>query len=557
MSKAKIIMYIFLFCCCQWVPSFANENHLQVQDSIPHKLLYIVQVENKEGREGNDFMIPYIEQKLKNLRYANLDKRLYDSVVSLNIMIKRPNIQASIITSLINTRILSSPVVEGDIQKDSGFTYLKFMQSYDETLIIKINTFNSLLEFQFTLFERAQNRFSIRYATSSSVFVNPDKPHYQLDIINTLNQVFDKANSQPRFTVVSNKAKTGNYLTPEDTLLLEPIIDDRSPEDDRIYFWSQDYKDKVQAHVEPSKKDQRLENLSPGSYTLFFYVSNSINYSRTDTIHFTVYSKPTLTIQRIPGKFLFESRIDRLIIQEYMLGYRNVDGFSAYIARLKANQLSGTNTVLFVKIADKKGEVYVEKQYAFAPQSSPQLEINRSASKIIEDINFMNNPFGSIGANRYSISFIAKSENMQSVEVKRDLNIFQRRPISLVYDAAFSPLPKNQLFDSWLNVALGLDLRVANFLFITALAGTNAANNSFRHFYGNFIANLSFPGIRLEGGPAIFIADDNKTVSLGFKVGYSLFQNGRSKITIADSYYNRGLSDYYSLHCTGDIFFNH
>ena len=564
MPEARKITLILLFIFCQSTSSFAVTEPLPAADTAPHKLLYIVEVfqKDKANDKGNDFMIPYIEQKLKNLRYANEDKRLYDSVVSLNIITRQTNIQSSIITSLINNRIISSPIAEADIQKDPNLNYVKFMQAYDETLLIKINTFNNLIEFQFTLFQRVQGGSGIHYANSSSVFVNPDKPHYQTDIINTLNQVFEKASSKPLSSIVSNKTKTADniyFLTSEDTLVLEPIIDDGSPEDDRIYFWNQNFKDSVRANVEVSKKDQKFKNLKPGSYKLSFKVSNGINYSTTDTVRLVVYVKPSLKIDRLQGKFLFEAGMDHLIIQEYLLGYKHIDGFVSYTARINQKEFAGIVPDLYIKIADKKGETYVEKQYAFSAASPNSMPVNDDAHKIIDDINFMNNSFKAIGSNKYTISFMAKNANMQSIEQKRDLDIFQRRAVSLVYDAVISPLSKyrNRLFDSWFNIALGLDLRMNKFLFISALVGTDASNKSFSHLYTNFIANLTIPGSKFEGGPAIFIGSDNSTISLGFKISYILFQNGRANLKIGDSYYNRGLSDYYSLHCTGNIFFNH
>lgn len=505
-------------------------------------------------------MIPYIMQKLRNLRNAGQDKKLYDSVVNLNIMISEPTIQASVISGLANSGTLAGLKMEKATEREAALTYLKFMQLYDETLLIKINSFNSLIEFQFTLFQRAQNNFSMRYANSSSVFVNPGKPHYQSDIINTLNQVFDKANNKPHFTIVSNKTNTANFLTTEDTLLLEPIVEDTSPEDDRIYFWRQDTADKNRAHVEVSKKDQMLARLAPGDYTLYFYVCNNINCSRTDTVHFTVYTKPTLKVQRRPGKFPFKFQPDRLIIQEYLLNDKTIEDFTAY--QVSLNRTGFANPLqplaLCIKVSDKKGETYVDKELYFSSQTPDSMVINHGKENaIVDSINSMNHPFQSIRLNKFQVAFKTKSANMQSVEQKRDLTVFERRAVNLVYDAAFSPLPKNQLFDSWLNVAAGLDIRMTNFLFVTALVGTNAANNSFHHYYGNFTAYFIFFRNRLEGGPSVFIADDDKTVSLGFRIAYSFFQNGRNKLKIGDSYYNRGNSDYYSLHYTGDIFFNH
>ncbi|HMH32912.1 MAG TPA: hypothetical protein VK543_07770 [Puia sp.] len=60
-----------------------------------------------------------------------------------------------------------------------------------------------------------------------------------------------------------------------------------------------------------------------------------------------------------------------------------------------------------------------------------------------------------------------------------------------------------------------------------------------------------------EGGPALLINHDNGEVSTGFKVDYTFYCGSQTNLELGGSYYNQGNSDYFAIHFTGDIFFNH
>ena len=77
-------------------PSGADTSLPKASVPIRPKLLYVV--------EGNqDYMIPYIERKLINLRKPDTDSTLYRSVVNLNILAATTGIEARVFDILRET----------------------------------------------------------------------------------------------------------------------------------------------------------------------------------------------------------------------------------------------------------------------------------------------------------------------------------------------------------------------------------------------------------------------------------------------------------------------
>ncbi|HEV3413879.1 MAG TPA: hypothetical protein VG101_15465 [Puia sp.] len=554
-KKPAALAWIFLATIFQPAVLQAGISRLPT-DTVPGKLLYVV-----EGAES--YMIPYIERKLKNLRQPNSDILLYDSVASLNTLTQTSSIEVKIIDVFneiySGNYVAESPAKQASVAKQYSY-YSGFLKSFQSVLAIKVNSFLDLIEFQFTLYDISNKGRNIHYRNSSSVFVDPKSAHYQANIISTLNQVFDRANRQPEFRILSNLTKQADtfYLSTEDSLWLEPIVDDESSEDDRLYFWSQGH-DSVPLHIDASKKDLLLKKLRPGRYTLSFRTSNGISYSRTENIHICVYVKPLLTIAIPYSPSLFGAPNDALIIQEYLPGPRHVEYFSKYLAIFSPGAFSGGPAKLYLKIVDKKGSAYLGKTFEGPRPGENTLFFNFGDHNymILENIDTTEFDLPGGNSNTYTMEFVAKSAAMQSNEVRKELHVVQRRAISLVYDAMISPLPQNSLFHSWLNVGLGFDFHINSFLLVTGIFGTNTANKSFAHYYSTFAANLIIPGNRFQGGPAILVNHDNGTVNLGLRVSYTVVRGGRSDIKLGISYFNMGDVDINALHYTGNVFFIH
>ncbi|MDP4255589.1 MAG: hypothetical protein Q8938_16385 [Bacteroidota bacterium] len=549
--------------CGEVVPALAAGMEVRADTAGPTvtkklaKLLYVM-VDSSQT-----YMIPYIERKLKNLRHPDSDVKLYDSVVSLNILMNDAGIKATLLDDLNEAYAGNVQTERSKNRASTKTTYSKFLRNYDDMLAIKVEALQDLIEFQFTLYQILPKTLDLRYKNSSSIFIDPRSSRYQAEVNRGLDQAFESANKQPQVNLVSNiKNIDGTYfLTREDTLLLQPIVDDESVEDDRIYFWTQDSLEKPRVPLLPSKKDQSLHNLPQGHYHLYFKVSNGISYSRADSVVLDVYPRPMLSIWRPHDESLFRKFADRLVIQEYVFANRQIDYFSDYVAAVDRRAFVGAPPELLVSVADKKGAIYASRSFPLPSPDQDTAEIR--GADLIPDIENTVTPVGAVRANDYLISFVARNPAMASKEVKNELNVYQRRPLSLLYDVMIFPVDQNGLYHSWINAGAGLDLRLNRWLSAIAIVGTDLAQASFRHFYTDLVANFgpirgfASPFNKLEGGPALLINHDNGEQSTGFKLSYTFYSGTRTNLKVGASFYNQDHVNYYALRLTGDIFLNH
>jgi hypothetical protein len=569
MDKATTIIacMFFLLQCCEVTPLKAQRTHDHTDMTAPKppkpkkKLLYAV----VKGSET--YLIPYIERKLKNLRRPDADSVLYDLVESLNVLKDDHIVEATVFDDLNKAyagRVkLEATPKEKSKHEDSIVKYSRFLSNYHAILAIKVTPLQDLVELQFTLYDIDSTKLQIQYRNSSSIFIDPRSAHYQADINRGLDQVFEEANKQPLVNLTSNFKEIygAYYLTSEDTLLLQPIVDDESVEEDRIYFWTQDSLEKIRAPILPSKKDQSLRNLAPGIYHLYFKATNGINYSKTDTIVLDVYSRPLLSITRPHDQSFFRNFSDRFVIQEYVFANRQIDYFSDYNGVLDSTHFVGTPPELWVKVTDKKGATYATKSFPFRPPTYDSAAF--SGKEVISDIDSAMTPVKAVRGNSYVISFEARNPAMQSKVVKNDLNVYQRWPFSLLYDVMIFPVDKYGLYHSWINAGVGLNLRLNRWLSGIIIGGTDLAQASFQHFYTDLVANfgpfkgLPHPYDKLEGGLALLINYDNGDQSTGVKLSYNFYSGSHTNLKIGASFYNQDHVNYFAIRLTGDIFFNH
>jgi hypothetical protein len=526
-------------------------NTIPRKDSVPAlpKLLYVV--------EGNqNYLIPYIERKLTNLRRPDTDSVLYGTVVNLNTLAATTGVEATVFDILRETYGSNFAIGRQGKSDKSQKTYSAFLLQFESILVIKDTTLQDLVELQFTLYSIIDRGSKLKYRNSSSVFVDPRSPHYQADVNRSLDQAFEKAGKQPKTNLVSNihKVDSAFFLTPADTLVLQPIIEDESPEDDRIYFWTQDSTDKFKASIEPSKKNQVLTGLSQGTYHLYFKVSNGINYSLTDTVRLVVYTKPVLSVIRPNDKSFFRNFADRLVIQEYIFSNRQRDYFSDYVVTVDSASFKLPVPKLWVTVQDKKSNTYVKKSFDF--KSGPKDTAKVSGKEIIDDIDTTESPLKPGGDSRYSISFVATNSSKESLVKTNELNVYQRWPISLLYDVMIFPVNAAGLYNSWINAGVGVDIRLNRWLSGIVIVGTDLAQASFKHFYTDLVANFG-PYKHFEGGPALLINHDNGDQATGFKFSYTFYEGVHTQLKIGGSFYNQDHVNYYAIRLTGNILINH
>lgn len=511
--------------------------------------------------KSETWLIPYIERKLKNVRRPDTDVTLFGSVVSLNILASHQSIQATVMDDLNEVYNGAGTAQAQTLKETTKVTYAQWLRNYQSLLTIKVASLGELVEYQFTLYNIVSAGRDIRYVNSSSIFLDPRSSHYQADVNRGLDQVFADAGKPPAINLISNIRPVGDtfYFTSEDTLNLQPIIDDESAEGDRIYFWIQDTTQKLP--ILPSKKDQLLHNLLPGRYTLLFRMSNGFNYSSTQIINLNVYTRPRLTVTRPTDVSFFQKFGDRLVIQEYLFAPPRVDYFSDYLVLTDTTRFAGVTPNLLVRLTDKNATRYAARSFGFRANSTDTLGF--VGASLIGSLDTMQTPIKTGRNNSYYITLMARNPAMQSGTIRNELSVYRRRPLSLVYDVMIFPVDKAGLFHSWINASVGLDLRLNRWLSGIAIFGTDLAQASFKHFYTDLIANFgpirewSAPFNRIEGGPALLINHDNGEESTGVKLAYNFYGGGHTNLKIGIGFYNQDHVNYYAIHFTGDIFFNH
>ena len=262
-----------------------NTISAQRQDSAGQKpkLLYILEPGSKS------FMLPYIELKLNNLYEINRQEPLFSEVTGLSSLIQPEQIKTFLNDTLTAYRVIASIINNESLGSDFK-DIQEVLGDYNYVLLIKTNELQRQIEFQFTLFERIKTK--LVYRRNASVFVDPGKAHYQIDIIRALQNIFTEARKVPEFYIQSNidnvDGKGLFYLSSRDSIRLDPIIRDSVATDDLLYFWS----NRDTAHplpLEQSVSRQTLRNLSPGDYAIGISVSDGINKSPLKEITLKVY----------------------------------------------------------------------------------------------------------------------------------------------------------------------------------------------------------------------------------------------------------------------------
>ncbi len=245
---SKILLLSCL--CILWGSRVNAQKSMILQPNA--NLLYLV---DEHNTQKNDYLVPYIEWALKSLTYAGSDRNVFDTVRSLNILLSKKG--TSVFTDAFTKQ---SPDVADkfvSLMFDKKLTehdsaVLSQLYQFQYLIYIKINTFQSLLEYQFVLSridptELDANKKekglpfndNTNYSTAS-VFVDPASANYKEKIMQGLKQLVIQANECPWPAIVANCHTTGDtiYAQTNKETVLEALDNDKdSPKDQITYRW--------------------------------------------------------------------------------------------------------------------------------------------------------------------------------------------------------------------------------------------------------------------------------------------------------------------------------
>lgn len=538
MHKKLAQIFFIAFLIGTVANSFAQRKtgrkQLAIKDTS-RRLLYILDSKSK------DYMLPYIEQKLKNLRFPGKNQRLFDNVSSLNTLTQSTNIEGSIITSLIENRVIKDPSIVGR-KLEEYKNYLSYIDDFQSILLIKTNEFKGLIEFQFTLYESTKANQRLSYKTSSSVFIDPEKQHYQTDIIRTLEQVFVQASIAPIISMKSNLHKVNGeyYSSTKDSIIFEPLVTDDNPEDDWIYFWSQAQKDTAHyVQLAKSARKQTFKKLNKGKYVLTFSLTDGINYSKDEQITINVYTPPILHAS-FDGNPYYYPGDNQLVVQRYLFKKYDIRLDSKMKIRADIVDLGKGTYNLNFNILNQNRKPILQNRSATVGQGQDFNVDNLLGTYPLNDDG--HNLIANLSSGSYFLSFQAYNDTLKSDSLTQELIVLQRKPLSFILDESVYPFKNYTPYSSVFNMGFGLHLKLDRAISISAFENgnisTDKSHSSFSTFFTNFF--LSYDGLDDNYGAAIGVLIPNNvmpnfTTALGAKFYVKLLNNFGGDLGIAMS----------------------
>ncbi len=308
-----ILVCLLIFVCCK---GFA-QNDLQIP---PYSnLLYFVDI---DADHKGDYLTPYIEWGLRTLTIPFLsengdrDPRIFDTVRNMDILFSTKG--NSKLTDALSPRSARDKKAFYDKLKNNGFSQYDSalasrLYNYQYILLIKINTFQTLLEYQFTLSRINPANTSITekvkglpfidnnsYATAS-VFIDPASSNYKEKIMQALKQLVTESNINPRPTILASCNVRGDtlYTLVNKDVEMEMMDNDKdSPKDQISYKWDIYYSTSDPRnifHYRQTDKKIIYKFTKPGKYVVATAAFDGIGGGQID-YYLYAYIKPTVLL---------------------------------------------------------------------------------------------------------------------------------------------------------------------------------------------------------------------------------------------------------------------
>ena len=180
-----------------------------------------------------DYLLPLIENRLRDLRLCKRPhRRLFRDVINLNTHVDETERQRILREVVLYYGVHNLDLDESakDLRAEAATSLL----AYDWAMLIKINPLGTLLEYQFSLYERLDSDASgpvfpaedvRKPAASECIFINPDSPDYSRLIDNAIRRIFPESNSPPQVAVrVNNRLNESGmvyYVGVGDSVVLD------------------------------------------------------------------------------------------------------------------------------------------------------------------------------------------------------------------------------------------------------------------------------------------------------------------------------------------------
>lgn len=268
------------------------------------RLLYYIDDSKYTG-----FLIPYIETYLKNLFYQyKMTDPVFSEVISLNRLYENRKIEGRIIDAFIYADRKSTTLQNSRERDQRDAAIANNLLNYDRFLIIKINPFKELLEYQFLMFDVIKNKTPrvkdmpvLKSYRSSSIFISPTAVTARDDLAFAIKQVCPEVNEPPVAQISINSKIPASptdtvFVKVKDTLKISAIaIDADSPNELFTYNWTTS-DDMLYGQVSHGKAMQKLVIDTPSVFNINLVINDGISQSQKTTINVRVIDPPTIEI---------------------------------------------------------------------------------------------------------------------------------------------------------------------------------------------------------------------------------------------------------------------
>lgn len=296
-----ILLAIIYDCCAQteFLPKYKLDS---LAINRGDNLVYFV--ENYSG-EKNQYLVPFIESELKNLKdkTEGEELNLFQEVKSLNLLVSGEKTNQNLIQAIgiFNKNNIDFNTDKNAIKQNA--LIVEKLKDQDWFLKININTLNNLIEYQFVLFkiEKPLHRHTFPFIKldnyrTTSIFIDPTSLDYKDKIKRALRQVIIEANRAPvPYLVYKNKKASDTIIVePGHITLAADATDEDSSPDQLTYKWELSQAGSKFVNKQSGKKFN-IDLYKPYVLNLLLIVNDGVNYISKKYILLVV-QKPTIAI---------------------------------------------------------------------------------------------------------------------------------------------------------------------------------------------------------------------------------------------------------------------
>lgn len=455
-----------LIFCLTWLLQINIYCQNKVLSFKAQRLVYYV---DESGSPA--YHLPFIENYLKDLSYVGRDlKKVYSEVINLNLLFENRRIEGRIVDEFIfadrNRTILENSKARD--KRDKQITYS--LLNYDKFLVVKVNSFNALLEYQFLMYDvikdsRKNDTPILSNYRSTSIFIDPGSGNQKSDLAFAIKQLCPEVNEPPKAHIKVNDviAEDSVFLAFNDTVKLSAsVIDSDSPTERLTYLWSIS-NDKLNDQILYGRENQNLVIDSPSVFTASLLVEDGINQSKKYNVTISLIAPPEIA-DYSGGNFYSLPREEEIwdnSIQNIEDGYKpcedikfdylfrkNIFGKSQLIfgedslliyyskGNLRLGYKNVNDSILYTTITSNE---ILKDTFLLDSISNLPLEFKKAGKYV--HVKFYPRK---LSASHYQFIFYSSFKSVKSKELKVNVDFIKVRQISVLNEYSFSWLGPNK-----------------------------------------------------------------------------------------------------------------